>query len=212
MRRALAIATLLVVAGGLLGCVESGDDAPVRVVRARPPAPEPEPEPGSGATVPPPREPPKPRPPRIDCASVKQRGYRKGKGFPIEVITVDGRPVERKTARAYLAMRRAAAEDGVSLPLYSGFRTHDEQKYFYRCYKTCSCNSCSKAARPGHSNHQSGRALDIGLWEGTEPWLREHAKEYGFRPTVRREPWHWEFNGSRRVLKRLPELCVDAKD
>ena len=114
--------------------------------------------------------------------------------------------VERRTADAYWAMQQAAAEDGIELPIYSGFRTNAEQKYFYRCYKTCSCNSCTKAARPGHSNHQSGRALDIGLWPGTHEWLVANAGRFGFKNTIRSEPWHWEYRGRRRG--RWPSACA----
>jgi LAS superfamily LD-carboxypeptidase LdcB len=148
-----------------------------------------------------------PRVPQLDCELIKEHGYRKGKRFPIKVVTIDGRMVERRTADAYMAMHKAAGQDGVELPIYSGFRTQAEQKYFYRCYKTCSCNSCIRAARPGHSNHQSGRALDIGQWEGTHEWLVEHAREFGFRATIRSEPWHWEYRGGRRT--RWPPACPD---
>lgn len=206
MRRPWLPTALLLLIG--LSCGdEPPPERPTLVIQAAEPLEEPDPEPESTATVTPPREPSAPWTPRVDCARTKERGYRKGKGFAIEVITIDHRLVELNTARAYLALQQAAAEDGVSVPIYSGFRTHAEQKYFFDCYRTCSCNNCNKATRPGYSNHQSGRAIDFGLWDGTEDWLREHAKEYGFRRTVRREPWHYEFNGSKRVLKKAPELC-----
>ena len=202
--------TAFVLAIGLACGGEAPVQRPALVIQAIEPPEETEPMGESSAVVTPPREPPRPWTPRIDCERKKERGYRKGKGFAIEVISIDQRLVEVDTARAYLAMQHAAASDGVALPIYSGFRTQAEQKYFFDCYRTCSCNNCNKATRPGYSNHQSGRAIDFGLWDGTEDWLRQHAKEYGFRRTVRREPWHYEFNGSKRVLKKAPELCPAA--
>ena len=71
-------------------------------------------------------------------------GYRKGKAFPIELVSIDGAPIERTTANAFWAMRDAAAKDGVELTIYSAFRSPREQEYFYQCYRTCSCNGCSR--------------------------------------------------------------------
>src|SRR5690606_17210793 len=99
--------------------------------------------------------------------------------------------VEVKTAAAFLAMREAAARDGVNLSLESGFRTRAEQRRLYRAYRRGKGN---KAARPGRSNHQSGRALDISvLTPGARGWLAAHAGSFGFKRTVRKEPWHWEY-------------------
>jgi hypothetical protein len=149
------------------------------------------------------------RAPWVDCNEVEQVGYRKGKRFPIRVVTIDGAPVEERTANAYWAMRSAAANEGIELVIYSGFRTQEEQEYFYRCYRECSCNGCSPAAKPGRSNHQTGYALDIGMYPGVHEWLVGNAERFGFRATVEREPWHWEYRPGKRTPK-APELCPDA--
>jgi LAS superfamily LD-carboxypeptidase LdcB len=135
---------------------------------------------------------------RLDCTVTEQVGYRKGRKFPISVVSIDGRMVELQTATAYWAMQEAAAADGVELPIYSAFRTLDDQEYFYNCYKTCSCNSCVRAARPGYSNHQSGRAIDFGQWDGAIDWLRENGRTHRFYNTIRKEPWHWEYRPKRK--------------
>jgi len=132
----------------------------------------------------------------VDCTPRDAVGYRKGRRIPITIVQVDGSPVERDTANAFLAMRNAAAKDGVELTIYSAFRSPEEQEYFYQCWQTCSCNGCSKAAKPGFSNHQMGKALDIAIWSPeVHPWLAANAKTYGFAATVAGEPWHWEFKG-----------------
>ncbi len=150
-----------------------------------------------------------PRVPVVDCTPMEKVGYRGGRAFPITVMSIDGRFVEVATARAYWAMQLAAAADGIELPIYSGFRSQEDQKYFHQCFKTCSCNSCSPAARPGHSKHQSGSAIDFGQWPGVVSWLNEHGREYRFFPTVRREPWHWEYRPrrSKRKQKQWPAIC-----
>jgi hypothetical protein len=139
------------------------------------------------------------RVPELDCSVRPAVGYRRGKPFAIDVVTIDGAPIERATANAYWEMRAAAAKDGVELTIYSAFRRPEEQQYFYQCYKTCSCNGCSQAAKPGFSNHQSGHALDIAVWSpDVHPWLVANAPKFGFASTVPKEPWHWEFRGKPR--------------
>jgi hypothetical protein len=93
-----------------------------------------------------------------DCTESKDTGYVQGDAFEITVVTVDGDPVEVETANAFIMLADAAAADGVTLKINSGFRTMQEQEYFYNCYINCSCNNCNVAAKPGFSNHQSGHA------------------------------------------------------
>lgn len=118
-------------------------------------------------------------------------GYRNGHRSPIDVVTVSGAEVEMQTAQAFMEMRAAAAERGIDLWIQSGFRTRAEQAVLYRAWKKGRGN---KAARPGHSNHQSGRALDIAVYSpGALAWLTSNASRFGFKRTVRGEPWHWEY-------------------
>ncbi len=134
------------------------------------------------------------------CAASTATGYTSGKAFPIVVVTVDGKPVERDTANAYYFMAKAAAADGVTIAIVSGFRTMAQQQYLYNCYKTCSCNNCNLAAVPGYSNHQSGAALDLNTSSaGVYGWLTAHAASFGFHRTVPSEIWHWEYQGKRPV-------------
>ena len=124
-------------------------------------------------------------------------GYRNGRRSAIDVVTVSGAEVEVQTAQAFMAMRAAAAERGIDLWIQSGFRTRDEQAVLYRAWKKGRGN---KAARPGHSNHQSGRALDIAVSSpGALAWLSSNASRFGFKRTVRGEPWHWEYINTPRA-------------
>ncbi len=130
----------------------------------------------------------------IDCTESQDTGYSSGTPFPITVVTVDGKPVERDTANAYYVMAQAADKAGVTLKISSGFRTQAEQQYFYNCYINCNCNNCNLAAKPGYSNHQSGHALDLNTsTPGVLSWLNANGATYGFKRTVPSEPWHWEW-------------------
>jgi hypothetical protein len=130
------------------------------------------------------------------CSERTDTGYVRGAPFPIAVVTVDGKPVERDTANAYIVMQQAAARDGVTLAIVSGFRTHAEQQRLYGCYVNCNCNNCNLAARPGYSNHQSGHALDLDTGRrGALAWLDRNGARFGFSRTVPSENWHWEWWG-----------------
>jgi LAS superfamily LD-carboxypeptidase LdcB len=129
-------------------------------------------------------------------------GYIQGRKIKITVVDVDGVTVEERTAKAFAAMAEAAAGDGIELELTSGFRTNERQAELYDEYLHA---SGALAAKPGYSNHQSGHALDINVWNWTVfEWLDEHAAKYGFKRTVPSEPWHWEFRGLRTARRAKP--------
>jgi LAS superfamily LD-carboxypeptidase LdcB len=118
-------------------------------------------------------------------------GYHKGRRVKLSVVTIGWAEVEVRTAKAFLAMRAAAAKDGVELWIRNGFRSQEQQEWLYQAWRSGWGN---RAARPGHSNHQNGRALDIHLDSpATFVWLETNARRYGFRRTVKGEPWHWEY-------------------
>lgn len=108
----------------------------------------------------------------------------------IQVTNIDGKPVELRTAQAFERMRDAAARDGVNIRVVSGFRSNQEQAALYQRYLNGTGNL---AARPGHSNHQNGRALDLNTSDASVlRWLNQNGSRFGFARTVPSEPWHWE--------------------
>jgi LAS superfamily LD-carboxypeptidase LdcB len=130
----------------------------------------------------------------VSCAEKSATGYKSGSPYAMKVITVGGKSTEKKTAHAFLKMQQAADAAGVSLSINSGFRTQAEQQYFYKCYQTRACNNGNLAARPGYSNHQNGRALDLATSNWT--WVANNAGRFGFKKTVPSERWHYEFFGN----------------
>lgn len=132
----------------------------------------------------------------VNCAETADVGYVRGTPYQIKLIEIDGKPVEKDTGNAYWVMQQAAAADGVTIRIVSGFRTQSEQQYLYNCYRNCNCNNCNLAARPGYSNHQSGHALDLNTSSpGVYNWLSANAGRFGFKRTVPSEKWHWEWWG-----------------
>jgi hypothetical protein len=127
----------------------------------------------------------------VDCHVSRMPAYDHGKAFQIDVIKIGGKRVSMPTGHAFLKMQAAAKKAGVGLSISSGFRTMDEQQHFYDCYIHKSCNNGNLAAKPGYSNHQNGRALDLT----TSSWLASNAGKFGFKRTVPSEAWHYEYSG-----------------
>ncbi|WP_018760403.1 M15 family metallopeptidase [Arthrobacter sp. 135MFCol5.1] len=123
------------------------------------------------------------------------------------------------TAAAAEALFAAAARDGVAMVLASGYRSYGTQVTTYNGYVAArgQADADTASARPGHSEHQTGWAFDIGDGGGAcsfEPcfadqpaatWAKANAYRYGF--VVRYpwmlhpitgyyyEPWHLRFVG-----------------
>jgi hypothetical protein len=106
------------------------------------------------------------------------------------------------TAVAPLAELLAAARGaGFNLRISSAFRSYRDQTRMFRAIK-----ERGRAARPGHSEHQLGTAIDLRLPTTTAiDWLAEHAFEHGFALSYppgkqrltgyRPEPWHVRYVG-----------------
>ncbi len=122
-----------------------------------------------------------------------------------------------ETASHWKSMVETAEADGVKLMIVSGFRSIDYQARLIR-KKINSGQEIEHIltvnAAPGHSEHHTGRAVDIAT-PGSRPlteefedtaafeWLTGNAERFGFSMTYPRdnpfgviyEPWHWAFKG-----------------
>jgi zinc D-Ala-D-Ala carboxypeptidase len=142
-------------------------------------------------------------------------------------ITADGRIRLRKTAAdRFLAMTQAARREGVILVPISGFRSVKEQEQLFFAIGAQRNQTPSQraalSAPPGHSEHHTGYAVDIGdgvapttnlqaIFEKTKAfaWLQANAARFGFEMSfpkdnvqgVSYEPWHWRFVGDRDSLE-----------
>ncbi len=117
----------------------------------------------------------------------------------------------------FLELWQAANEQGFYLMVTSSYRDYESQKeiYDYRVSTQGERKADETAARPGHSEHQTGLVID--MTSKTEPladsfsnseaykWLKENAYKYGF---IERYPegktyltgyspesWHWRYVG-----------------
>jgi LAS superfamily LD-carboxypeptidase LdcB len=127
-------------------------------------------------------------------------GYKHGEKMKVKIVSCGNSEAEVHTAIAFRAMARAAAKSGLDLRIRSGFRSHAKQKQLYKAYVR---GRGHLAARPGFSNHESGRALDIYITDyRVLEWLEKHAADYGFHRTVPGEAWHWEYLGGYQPKQR----------
>ncbi|KRG69818.1 M15 family metallopeptidase [Pseudoxanthomonas dokdonensis] len=116
-------------------------------------------------------------------------------------------------ARAWLALRAAAAANGVSLEAISGYRSHAYQLGIFE-RKLARGQTIAQIltvnAAPGYSEHHGGMALDISTpgepaaeesfeHSAAFAWLQQHAAAHDFHMSYPRdnphgivyEPWHW---------------------
>jgi hypothetical protein len=111
------------------------------------------------------------------------------------MASVQGYKMTAGTARAFVAMARAASHDGFTLRINSAYRSDAQQAVLWRqaLAKYGSAAAARKwVAPPGHSQHRTGRALDIHTTDALHRWLRGNAPRFGFRQPMSWEPWHWE--------------------
>ncbi len=125
--------------------------------------------------------------------------------------------LQPEAANAFYALRNAAAADGITLQVASGFRSVDYQATIIERKRRAGQPMAAilkVSAAPGYSEHHTGRAIDITT-PGTQPlepafettpafeWLTGSAHEFGFRMSYPRnnrhgiayEPWHWAWTG-----------------
>ena len=113
----------------------------------------------------------------------------------------------------YNNMSNAAASEGISLKVISGFRSYSSQQAIYNRYvaKDGVQEADRYSARAGHSEHQTGLAADINSldqsFEDTDSgrWLNNNCYKYGFiirYPKGKEditgymfEPWHIRYVG-----------------
>ena len=127
-------------------------------------------------------------------------------------------PVTPETRAAFNRMCADAAKEGIRFYSVSSFRDYPTQEWLYNSYIQSHGKELADrfSARPGHSEHETGLAIDIidchTVFETTKEgiWLAAHCNDYGFLIRYPKgkesitgfmyEPWHIRYLGS-------PELC-----
>ena len=140
-----------------------------------------------------------------------------------------GSGLDRTTYSAYCQMADAASSEGISIYIASGFRSYDTQDRLYNYY----CGAYGKtaadrfSARPGHSEHQTGLAMDINdpsdsfIGTAAQKWLEKNCYKYGFIirypkgkediTGYKYESWHVRYVG-KALAKELTEKNLTLEE
>lgn len=138
----------------------------------------------------------------------------------VKEIAKDADMLRKEAATALEAMFKAADDVGMTLYIESGYRSYEHQVRTYESVKSAKGEEYADkyVALPGHSEHQTGLAMDITNIDhmddehekllGTIPegiWLADNAHLFGFilrYPEGKTditgynyEPWHFRYVG-----------------
>ncbi|SCW55823.1 D-alanyl-D-alanine carboxypeptidase [Paenibacillus tianmuensis] len=132
---------------------------------------------------------------------------------------LEKRKIRKEAAAALEKLFQAAKKDNLPLAGVSAYRSHETQKTVYNRYvqKDGEAAANKYSAKPGHSEHETGLAIDVAGSSGKcaaqdcfgatkeAKWLAEHAADYGFiirYPEGKEnitgyqyEPWHLRYVG-----------------
>lgn len=133
-----------------------------------------------------------------------------------------------ETESAYYEMQGDASAEGISIWCKSGFRSYVDQRIIYADYAQRDGNAAADrySARPGHSEHQSGMALDLNSLDlsfadtNEGIWLKNNSWKYGFiirYPEGKEgvtgyiyEPWHVRYVGKENAKAIYDSgLCLE---
>ncbi len=125
----------------------------------------------------------------------------------------DPKDLSEEVKQAFNKMKEDALNDGIELWIQSGYRSYETQENLYNNYVQMDGieTADTYSARPGHSEHQTGLAMDLNIidssFEGTPEaiWIEENSYKYGFIVRYPKgkeyvtgykyEPWHIRYLG-----------------
>lgn len=163
----------------------------------------------------------------VDTTLKLGRGYIPPNLVSVQDAGIAGSGKVRPTViRDLRALIKAAAAAGNPIEIRSAYRSYAKQKWLFAQsvdrygYEV----TLATLARPGHSEHQLGTAIDVKTKGGRDPWLldkdwaatpagawmKKNAWKYGFVMSYpkgersvtcyRYEPWHYRYFGRDRAL------------
>jgi hypothetical protein len=120
-----------------------------------------------------------------------------GGGYSGPLVYRNGEGMRPDVAAAYDRMAGAAAADGITLIVVSGFRSDAEQAELFAAHP-----DPKWVAPPGTSLHRCATELDLGP-ESAYGWIDVNASRFGFVQRYSWEAWHMGYD-------RPPAPCSEA--
>lgn len=163
----------------------------------------------------------------IDDVIVVNKTYNLPSNFaPNNLVTINGYiKIVDYVKDAFTELTSDSASLGLNIYASSGYRSYSDQDYIYNNYVSWDGkeNADTYSARAGHSEHQTGLAIDVNTidssFEGTAEsnWLKDNCYKYGFIIRYPKdkdsitgymyEPWHIRYVG-----KELAETLYNDGD
>lgn len=143
----------------------------------------------------------------IDGVIIVNKTYPVPEDYPQQAI-------QPEAEAAYLAMKEAAAAEGLNLFARTSYRSYMDQTIIYNNYVAKYGQEAADrfSARPGYSEHHTGLAIDLNSLKTSfgntaeGKWLAGHCAEYGFILRYPKnsealtgyiyEPWHIRYVGT----------------
>lgn len=153
------------------------------------------------------------------------------KDYVLNLVDIEGFQIDSGCRDALQAMMDDCRKAGYSCEINNSYRSRATQQYMWNrsvdaymaagmTYEEAAAETGKDTALPGHSEHQTGLAVDITGTKAMYDWLGENCWDYGFivRYPVDRyaatgiiyEPWHFRYVGVELAteLKEL-DLCME---
>ena len=133
-------------------------------------------------------------------------------------------------ASAFSKLCDSAKNSGISIYSISGYRSYSTQNRIYNNYVSSYGKSYADliSARPGHSEHQLGLAIDCNSLKSSFAetaagrWLAANCTEFGFIIRYQKgktpstgynyEPWHIRYVGSAALAKKLTASGLSVEE
>lgn len=150
---------------------------------------------------------------------VVNKKHRLPSSYTPSLSAVEGGQLRPEAASALKKLMKAADDDGAPMVVISSYRSYVTQQSTYQYWVNTQgqAEADRGSARPGHSEHQTGLAVDMGNPDGTcrllacfgegkaGKWLEKNAHDYGFIIRYEEgkesltgyiyEPWHLRYLG-----------------
>lgn len=153
---------------------------------------------------------------------------------PRDLVSVAGARVRKEPAKHLKTLMRDAKRAKAPIVIVSSYRSYSTQKSLFARYSRLygAAYASRIAARPGHSEHQTGLTVDVGAASGrcrlgacfggtsAGAWVAKNAWKYGYivrypkgqekRTGYAYEPWHLRYVGKKIATtmkkQRIPTL------
>jgi D-alanyl-D-alanine carboxypeptidase len=144
---------------------------------------------------------------------------------PDDLVDIDATKLREEAAVALESMKKAMADEDLTIVAQSGYRSFARQRELYEGYRNGDPEGADTySSRPGFSEHQTGTTIDVNIalvgnrdFVGTPEadWVAKNGYRYGFIvryiPEVEAytgyesEPWHLRYIGIENATRMHDE-------